>query len=186
MAHNGLTAIAPHQQVGRTFSTQPTLTWFVASARPYPLALQLYEYTNEEWTQLSDVELGASQPGYGSYTVPESEPLRVGGLYRWNIVMECDHARPSRNRVDTAQFEVVSQPAGLVSSTNLRLTQAQHNAAAGFWYDAIALVTSSQPTASFPPDILDYRKTLLLTLSEAESPEFSEQLQFILNVENEF
>ncbi|MEL6937746.1 MAG: DUF928 domain-containing protein [Cyanobacteria bacterium J06598_1] len=178
--HSGLTAIAPQQQVGQTLSTRPTLTWYVASVTPYDVQLQLYEYTDSQWVSLSDVELGQNPPGYNSYTIPESATLTVGGLYRWNIVMVCDPARPSRNRVDIADFEVVSPPADLNLSGDSPLTQAQQYAAAGLWYDAITLLTNTQLTDSqLTPDALSYRQTLLLNLAAVELPELAEQLEFI-------
>ncbi len=91
--------------------------------------------------------------------------------------MVCDPARPSRNRVDIAEFEVVSPPDNLELSGDTALTQAQKYAAAGLWYDAIALLIGLQLT----PDASSYRETLLLSLADIELPELSEQLQFIAN-----
>ncbi|MGD1900130.1 MAG: DUF928 domain-containing protein [Phormidesmis sp.] len=45
--HNGLTAIAPQQQVGQTISTQPTLTWYIASTT---LTTFSFSYTNIQTT----------------------------------------------------------------------------------------------------------------------------------------
>lgn len=162
--HNGLTAIAPQTQVVPTFSIQPTLTWFVGDNAPYDITLQLYEYTGDQWVALKDVDLGPSQQGYSSYLLPDTTRLTVGGLYRWDIVMLCDPARPSRNIVNVAYFEVVRPPAGLEQSADTLLAQAQEYATAGFWYEAIALLTSAQPT----PAAIDYRNALLRDLAEAE------------------
>ncbi|MEL7352300.1 MAG: DUF928 domain-containing protein [Cyanobacteria bacterium J06649_5] len=172
LLHNGLTAIAPQQQVGQTISTQPTLTWFVSDDTAYDMALQLYEYSQDQWVKLSEVDLGPSQRGYSAYRLPETTPLKVGGLYRWQIILECDPARPSRNKVEIAQFEVVSAPANLDVASATSLAAAQQYAAAGFWYDAIALLIED----ALPPAAITYRNTLLQTLAETESPNLSAQL----------
>ena len=160
-------ALAPQTHAGQTMSPRPTLTWYIAEERSYPVQLQLYRYTSQDPTntQLERVEffdVGLSQPGWMAFTLPSSlPPLQVGEMYRWKVIVRCSESQPSRNKIDEADLQVVSPPPGM-EVTGEPVQQAEQYVAAGLWYDAIA-VLSQDPVS---PAAVAYRSELVGDLAE--------------------
>ena len=179
LSGHGLTALAPQEHIGRTLSAQPTFTWYVPGATPYATEFQLYQYVEDEWLSLQDFSLPDSQQGYARFTLPDTISLSVGETYGWQVKLVCNPARPSRDQIVGASFEVVSPPADLANAQGTPLSLAQQYASAGFWYDAIALLAGPNLTESDTT----YRKALLLDLASLEAIEeasdFSDQLSHI-------
>lgn len=187
-------ALAPQTHIGRTFSSRPTLTWYIAEEKPYPIELQLYRYASNDPTdsQLERVEffdIGLSQPGWMNFTLPTSlPPLNVGETYRWKIIVKCSESQPSRNKIGEADLQVVPLPSGMVV-TGEPVQQAEQYVAAGLWYDAIA-VLSQTPVS---PVAASYRSELVgdlaeLAAQEAKDPsdgflELSDRLRYIANLD---
>ncbi|MEA5464078.1 DUF928 domain-containing protein [Leptothoe sp. PORK10 BA2] len=176
-----LTALAPQAHAGQTASTWPTLTWYIADENPYPVQLQLYRYTssNPVETQLERVhffDLGPSQPGWMSFTLPTSlPPLNVGETYRWKVILQCSASQPSKNKIDEADLQVVPLPIGMVTTTD-PVQQAQQFAAAGLWYDAIAVISQSSAASA-----VAYRRDLVASLAELEAENPNDQFSQLSN-----
>jgi hypothetical protein len=187
-------ALAPQTHIGRTASNRPTLTWYIAEEKPYPVELQLYRYTSSDPAdiQIERVdffELGLSQPGWMTFTLPTSlPPLDVGETYRWKVILKCSESQPSRNKIDEADLQVLPSPLGMVV-TGEPVQQAEQYVAAGLWYDAIA-VLSQTPVS---PAAAAYRSELVgdlaeLAAQEAKDPidgflELSNRLRYIANLD---
>lgn len=158
-------ALAPQTHIGQTASTRPTLTWYIAEENPYPVQLQLYRYVSSNPTDTERVgffDLGLSQPGWMTFTLPTSlPPLNVGETYRWKMIVKCNDSQPSKNKIDEADLQVVSPPPGM-EVTGEPLQQAEQYVAAGLWYDAIA-VLSQDPVS---PAAVAYRSELVGDLAE--------------------
>lgn len=180
-----LTALAPQGHVGQTALTHPTLVWYVPDDTPYDTELQLYQYVAHQGDELESIatfHLGPSQPGYQAFTLPDDEPgLSVGETYRWKVIVHCFPGQPSRSALDEADLVMADggdQPAADPVS------QAEQAIAAGFWYDAIALLSQ----APVSPEAATYRQELLANLAalEAENPNddlslLSERLLYLAN-----
>ncbi|MEO1353504.1 MAG: DUF928 domain-containing protein [Cyanobacteria bacterium J06635_15] len=175
-----LMALAPQQYAGHTISTRPTLSWFVPDETAYPLRLQIYKHNGSGWEDVvEDLDIGPSQQGFMSYTLPANLELEVGGWYRWHVVLICNPDRRSSDQVTGAEFEVVSQPAGFGAVQGDRVQQASQYAAAGLWYNAMALLSDTSLTSAEKA----YRSQLLTELAEFENAAVSEQLRLIAEFE---
>lgn len=164
-----LTALAPQAHIGATAATRPTLVWYVPDETPYPMQLQLYRYAAAEGDELTPVntfDLGESQPGYRSFTLPEDEPaLAVGGTYRWKVILQCNPGRPSQVALDEADLQVVAATNRAAMGQGNLVDRAERAIAAGLWYDAIALLSE----APVSPAADAYRRDLLAGLAEQEA-----------------
>jgi hypothetical protein len=173
-----LTALAPQGHSGQTAASRPTLTWFLADQAPYPLELQFYRYIgrdieDDRLEPLGVFDLGQSQPGYHSFTLPASlAPLQPGQFYRWKLVLKCEPGQPSKNQIAEADLQVVpaSSPMAAATLTN-PVDRSAHFIELGLWYEAIASL--SEPPVT--PAVTAYRRALLEDLAalEAENPEDS-------------
>ncbi|MFQ4138725.1 DUF928 domain-containing protein [Nodosilinea sp. PGN35] len=183
-----LTALAPQAHTGATAAARPTLVWYVPDETPYQMQLQLYRYTAAEGDALTPVntfDLGESQPGYQSFTLPESEPaLAAGGTYRWKVILQCNPGRPSQVALDEADLQVVAANWAALGRGSL-VDRAEQAIAAGLWYDAIALL-SEAPS----PEATAYRRDLLAGLAEQEAlnpsdeiSQFSDRLTYLAEQE---
>jgi hypothetical protein len=161
----------------------------VPDEKPYGMQLQLYRYTstdpgNQQLEPIKFFDLEQSQPGFMTFTLPEDEPaLEVGETYRWKIILLCSPGRPSQNRFDEVDLQVVESSVELdeVIAPN-PVAMAEQYVAAGLWYDAIA-VLSQEPVS---PEAAAYRSQLVADLAELETAnpqdersQFSERLRYI-------
>lgn len=165
-----ITALAPQIHTGQTVSTRPTFTWFISDQDAYPVELQLYRYSSSDPTDdrvepVRTFDLGLSQPGWSSLTLPADQaPLEVGETYRWKIILKCSAGQPSRNRVDEADLQVVP-PLADIEVTGDVVQQAEQYSSAGLWYDAIAALARA-PIAS---TAAIYRSELVASLATLEA-----------------
>ncbi|MGB3136539.1 MAG: DUF928 domain-containing protein [Nodosilinea sp.] len=182
-----ITALAPQTHIGQTAATRPTLTWFVADETPYPVEIQLYRYLSSDpdsdrVERLGIYNAGPSQLGYMTFTLPDSEPdLVVGETYRWKVILQCSPSQPSRNRLDEADFQVVAPPADLALADD-PVQQAQQYAAAGLWYDAIAVLSQapvSPAAAAFRRELVAELAALEVTNPNDEFSLLSDRLNYI-------
>ncbi|HEY9878205.1 MAG TPA: DUF928 domain-containing protein, partial [Leptolyngbyaceae cyanobacterium] len=152
----------------QTLSTHPTLVWYAPADIHQPLDIELYQKdTNGRWKRLKTFTLEEQVAGYMSFSWPETEPaLTVGQTYRWQVISTCVIGLPSRDLVTTAELEVVAPPADLKNLEAFDpVAQAQWYAEKGFWYDAMAAV--STPSVSLAEK--SYRDELLLDLADLEA-----------------
>ncbi|NMF83368.1 DUF928 domain-containing protein [Nodosilinea sp. P-1105] len=181
-----LTILAPQGHVGQTAMSHPTLVWYVPDDTPYDTELQLYRYAEAQGDELEPIavfDLGPSQSGYQTFTLPDDQPgLTVGETYRWKVIVHCFPGQPSRSALDEADLVVVAD--GVDQPAADPVSQAEQAIAAGLWYDAIALLSQ----APVSPEAATYRQALLANLAalEAENPNddlslFSERLLYLAN-----
>jgi len=187
-------ALAPQTHAGQTMSPRPTLTWYIAEERSYPVELQLYRYisqdpTNTQLEQVEFFDVGLSQPGWMTFTLPTSLPsLQVGETYRWKVIVRCSESQPSRNKIDEADLQVISPSPGM-EVTGEPVQRSEQYVAAGLWYDAIA-VLSETPVS---PAAAAYRSELVGDLAELAAQatnaptdgflELSQRLRYIANLD---
>lgn len=163
----GLVALAPQSRVGQTISTRPTFVWYVPDTESFAMELLLYKLMPNNQYELEHKAQLQSAQGFMSYTLPEDVlELAVGERYVWQVVQICDPDDLSNAVASGAEFEVVSPPANLADMpTDDRVEQANRYAEAGFWYDALALVSVSP----VDPSAEAFRGQLLTDLAELEA-----------------
>ena len=186
----GLTALAPQQHLGLTSSTHPTFVWYVADETPYPVEVLLYQVPPDDpaapLEPIGRFDLGLSQSGYMSFTLPEDRPaLETDGIYQWRVVVYCREGQPDRSQLGAGNLQVVEPPVDMDSGTDDDpVAQAQALAEAGLWYDAIALLSREPVSASAAA----YRREIVGDLAESEAadledkdqtPQFVTQLRYL-------
>ena len=162
-----LAALAPRlTSMGQTLSRRPTFVWYVFGDHGDPLEFHLYRYQSDGgWEEVLIRPIGASQPGYMSYTLPLEEPeLQVGETYLWQVALYCDHNLQEVGRWTSADIAIVEPPATLAAGRPEEpVQQARAYARAGLWYDALASVYDAKT-----PEEQSFRHNLLLDLAELE------------------
>ncbi|HHP7230511.1 MAG TPA: DUF928 domain-containing protein [Xenococcaceae cyanobacterium] len=177
-----LTALAPYAHVGRSASTNPTLTWYVPDPEPYPIKFTLYELdltdnSQNKATKIYEVEL-KNPSGIMTHSLPtEQVNLIPERDYMWQVTVICNRARPSENIMVGSQIKIVEADPNIatqisaISESDLqssseadRVAKADIYAKAGFWYDAIAEVA----TAKGDPQADDYTVKLISQLAAME------------------
>jgi Domain of Unknown Function (DUF928) len=158
---SSLLAIAPQAHVGQTSSTRPTVAWYVPDVEPYDLVFQLFQGSSED--PLYDISM-TSRKGFMTWSVPASAPaLVVGETYRWRVILICDRNRPSLSARDGAVFTVVAPPTTTAAANSV--DYARQMAAAGVWYDALAVIVTTPTTAA----LRSLRSELLNDLAQLEA-----------------
>ena len=166
----GTTALAPQTVLGQTISTRPTLTWFVADEEPYLVQVRFYRYLSTDPAEdriepMITYDIGQSQPGYMTFTLPDDQPaLAIGEIYHWKVFLDCVPSQPSKRSIARANLQVVAPPAGFVA-TGDPVQQAAQYEAAGLWYDAIAVLSQ----APVSPAAAAFRRELVAELAEQEA-----------------
>jgi hypothetical protein len=93
-----LTAIAPLSHVGQSKSTQPTIAWFVPLQQAScPGILTMYRVQEGKRSSLWMKEV-QSQRGLNQWRLTSEQALEPGE-YVWQLVLECNPNRPSKNPV---------------------------------------------------------------------------------------
>jgi hypothetical protein len=183
-----LTVLAPQTHIGQTASDHPTLVWYVPDEDPYELELQLYRYASDDPTDdtlepVATFDLGESELGYMSFTLPEDQPaLSPDETYRWKIILKCEPSQPSKSQIGEADLQVIPANMSLDMLAGDPVAQAEQLAEAGLWYDAIAVLSKEPVSAATAA----YRNELLSSLAamEADNPRdsasgFSERLRYL-------
>lgn len=151
--------------IGQTAAARPTFTWFTYGDYPSPMTFELWQYQADGSREpIYQQAIGESHQGFMTHTVPVGETALESGLYHWRVTLYCDAALTTYVFHSSADMEVVERPAilpdALPSDT---VEQAQVLAAAGLWFEAIALVADGATPAAQA-----FRETLLLDLAAYE------------------
>jgi hypothetical protein len=121
-----LTAIAPLSHVGQSRSSQPTIAWYVPQAQATcPGFLTMYQIKEGQRERLWTADI-ANQPGINEFNLGAAQSLKPGE-YVWQLVLECNANRPSKNPVVEAGIGVLA-PNATVEDEDLWYDQ---------WRDAI-------------------------------------------------
>lgn len=176
------TTLGPDSVVGYTAATRPEFVWYLpASEKVFPVTFRLLA-PNEQGipAPIHTAELTYTA-GFSKYQLPPNLPaLSANQEYRWQIIVECDPARPARSLAQELSFELVPAPAAIaqLSADATPVEKAIAYAEQGLWYDAIAQV--AQATT---PRAKQMRFELLRDLAESESVDESLR-QDLLNIAN--
>ncbi len=154
-SETAFTAFGPRDTefvVGQTVSTHPTFVWYLPeSDTTFNIIFRLLAPNEADIPVAIFEETLSYTPGFVNYQLPETEdPLSSGVNYRWQVIIECNPAYPSRALVQELPFEVVTPTAALSQSLSAATTDAERAVAygqAGIWYDAIAQVAQATSTA---------------------------------------
>lgn len=132
--------LVPHDHIGVTVSTHPTLTWQMGDVSPVPMELALVEpgVSQPLWV----TTIFKTQVGINQIKVPRTvQALEPGRLYRWTLSQICNPKRPSENAYATAWIERTESTAHRGMALGSDEVQAHQLAEAGIWYDALAYLT---------------------------------------------
>ena len=169
VSQNGLhlTPLAPQQHIGQTHSSHPTFMWFVPVETSLKGEFQIYQRTAGERYQrlLAEPYEFESTQGFMAFTLPEEiEDLQPGTDYVWQVLLRCGE-RPAEIYKVRAQLQVVEITDRLSEPLAIGLLdQANQLAAAGLWYDALALL-SPLPVND---EAKGLRSQLLMSLADLE------------------
>jgi Domain of Unknown Function (DUF928) len=101
-----LTAIAPLSHVGQSQSSQPTIAWFVPPQQANcPGLLTMYRFQGGKRDRLWITEI-INQSGLNQLSLTATQALKPGE-YIWQLVLECNANRPSKNPVIEAGLGIV-------------------------------------------------------------------------------
>lgn len=164
-----LTLLAPQQHVGQTSSLRPTVAWFVPDGNYERGMFQIYAKTDASPTGYQPVLENSyefdAMPGFMTFTLPDDvAALQPGTDYIWQVRLECSSEQNDVHFL-RAQMSVV-EPFDSThdSPATDPIAQAEALAAAGLWYDALA-IASQAPVA---PVAGQFRSELLQRLAELE------------------
>jgi hypothetical protein len=178
--------------VGQTVSSHPEFVWHLPeSAGTFPVIFRLLE-PNEADRPIPIFETTLDYtPGFVKYQLPQTEPALSPGInYRWQVIVECNPAYPSRALVQELPFEVVPTTTTLSQALSEATTDTERALAygrEGIWYNAIAQVAQTTTIAdqqtrsgllsdlasSIAPDVdptLEQLRQDILTIVEATKP----------------
>jgi hypothetical protein len=141
-----LIPLAPDSYLGKTTSTQPTLSWYVQDCYAnLPLRISLYAYdaSTEKLNPqpLFSKSLTTTEGLMALSLADEEVNLVPDQLYAWVAVIEYSKQNPSKNAYSRRPIQVVSASAELASQLAAAQTPAEQiklYAENGLWYDAIA------------------------------------------------
>ncbi len=168
--------------MGQTVSTHPEFVWYLPeSETPFTIIFRLLE-PNEANTPIPIFEESLDYTaGFFKYQLPQTEKaLSPGVNYRWQVIVECNPAYPSRSLVQELSFEVVAPTATLSQALSTATTDAERALAygqAGIWYNAIAEVAEATTLTA-----QQTRGGLLSDLANSISPESDPLRQDILAI----
>lgn len=134
--------------LGHTTSQRPTFVWHLPEIEgTFPIVFRLMAPdTDNIPVAIYETTLDYTA-GFMSHQLPTTEPaLSPGVEYRWQVIIECNPAYPSRAIRQELFFEVVPTTAALSQALNNATTPAEQAIAygqSGVWYDAIAQVANA-------------------------------------------
>ncbi|MDB9527461.1 DUF928 domain-containing protein [Oscillatoria sp. CS-180] len=160
-------AIAPQfSGTGQSFSSRPTFVWYMNPEPVGTLEFYLSSQADGESTLIVSEEV-ETQAGYIAYTLPDGEDLTVGETYTWQAILYCDDDKTMPGKWISADITIADPPADAVqavSGDDLTLQDAIAYAAAGYWYDALAIVYNADSLEEE-----QFRQDMLLDLADLEA-----------------
>jgi len=163
--------MAPTVFVGKTADSTPTFMWTLPEEAAVPVEFTLYALQpSGELAVHHSAEL-AYTPGLSQYELPAENALDANQPYLWQMVLHCNPNRPSQALVYEREIELIPYLTGALPSGST-VEQAMVWAEAGYWYDAIAALGTSEAR-----NVAQMREALLndLKLIEEEMTEMASE-----------
>lgn len=138
-----LTLLVPRDHVGKTTADHPVFAWYLSQAVTAPLVFTLVDPGNPK--PLLEQTIQNPTAGMMKLQIPETAPSLVSGKkYRWTVSIICNPNRYST--YITAQAWIEREAANSELTRQLKAaTQDEQKATiyaeAGFWYDALAVLS---------------------------------------------
>jgi hypothetical protein len=157
-----LWALVP-DHVGLSTELQPRLVWYLSKVTTYPLEFTIIDETGV--TTLLEKPLSSpTQPGIQIIRLTDYDlKLEKGKTYQWFVSLVSDSEYRSTDIVTGGMIQVGDVPASLgenVKDAN-PVEAAKLWAQAGFWYDAMGLISSSIQANPSNAQMHDLRASLL-------------------------
>lgn len=157
-----LYALVP-DHVAVTAEEQPPLVWYLSKATSFPLEFTVLEGIGVE--PLLEVPLSSpAEPGIQIIPLAQYDlKFETGKTYQWFVSLIPDPARRSKDIIAGGMLEVDSLPDGLADNVKQATPQEATKllAKAGFWYDAMGVVSHGIQANPTDRDLHDVRAALL-------------------------
>lgn len=155
--------LTPYNHTGLTAEAHPTLVWFMSDVPNAPLELTI---RNEATSAvLFQKRLVVKEPGIMSYALPaNAPPLNPGIEYRWSLTLTQDES-PVIYQSWIQRQTLTPEQTQVIHATPSGSARAEFYAAEGFWYDAVAQVTTD---FLGNPDLMSAQENLLGLLAQVE------------------
>lgn len=168
--------------LGHTTSERPAFVWHLPETeRTFPIIFRLLAPDADNIPDVIYETALDYTPGFMAHQLPTTEPvLSPDTEYRWQVIIECNPAYPSRAIRQELFFEVVPTSTELSQALATATTNTERAIAygqAGVWYDAIAQVAQ----ATTPTDH-QTRNGLLVDLAASLPPTEEQLSQDILEI----
>jgi len=155
-------ALVP-DHVGLSAEAQPRLVWYLSKATAYPLELTIID--EKGVTPILEKPLSSqTEPGMHIIRLEDYDlKLEKGKTYQWSVSLISDREHRSRDLIVGGMIQVDDVPASLgedvrkanpVEATRLW-------AQAGFWYDAIGVISTNIQSNPSDPEMHALRASLL-------------------------
>jgi hypothetical protein len=171
-------AVLMPEQIAYTTSEQPVLFWFVSKPTNVKCQISLQDVGRTPHQVIYETSLnGISSNGIQKLDLArENIRLRPGAMYQWLIALVPNPASPANN-VDSGGLLQRMTPSEELSN---KLTgkspqdQAKEYAAAGFWFDALHVLSSAIETNPQDISLRQIRSSLLIQANLKEPAEFEQ------------
>ena len=157
-----LYALVP-DHVAVTAKEQPPLVWYLSKATSFTLEFTVLDGLGVEPVLevplASPAEAGIHLIHLGEYDLKFEE----GKTYQWFVSLIPDPARRSKDIIAGGMLEVDSLPENIAEAVKVATPQAATKllAQAGFWYDAMGVISQEIQANPTEPTLHDVRATLL-------------------------
>ncbi len=135
--------LAPASLTGETATALPTFTWFLPDDAPVLIEFSLYALHSSGSIELKHSKILPYESGLVQYQLPAEAAIETEKNYMWQVVLHCDPNRPSQSLVYESEV-VFTSNSQVVASTESTIEQSRALAEAGYWYDAIAVLGTSE------------------------------------------
>lgn len=157
-----LYALVP-DHVAVTAEPQPPLVWYLSKATSFPLEFTVLEGIGVE--PLLEVPLSSpAEPGIQIIPLAQYDlKFETGKTYQWFVSLIPDSTRRSKDIIAGGMLEVDSLPDGLADNVKQAtpLDAAKLLAKAGFWYDAMGVITQEIQANPMDQALREVRAALL-------------------------
>lgn len=155
-------ALVP-DHVGLSAEAQPRLVWYLSKATAYPLEFTIID--EKGVTPILEKPLSSqSEPGMHIIRLADYDlKLEKGKTYQWSVSLISDPEHRSRDLIVGGMIQVDDAPASL--GENVRKANPAEAtrlwAQAGFWYDAIGVISTNIQSNPSDPEMHALRASLL-------------------------
>jgi Domain of Unknown Function (DUF928) len=159
-----LMVLAP-PKLARTFSSQPTLYWYLSGPTNAPVRLTVLDLDATTGEPLLEIGLGPVSSGgvHASSLAEHGVALEEGRLYEWSVALEVDPQAYSEEPVSMSILKAEKDDPGLIADLEQApmLVRAEALAKAGYWYDLIDLLSREIESGRDPDTWRALRAALL-------------------------